>query len=126
MSNGAVQTGISFGAIIFTLPYEIFFSNMSESELGIPVSASEVASTTASLIATALSSNVSVGKKSKHLQITVRTAPPGLRYFTSTKAIFLLFHAHSFSPATLLVYRPVSLKGLVCKRVHNLEIWLGC
>ena len=81
MSNGAVQTGISFGAIIFTLPYEIFFSNMSESELGIPVSASEVASTTASLIATALSSNVSVGKKSKHLQITVRTAPPDLRYF---------------------------------------------
>ena len=71
MSNGAVQTGISFGASLFTLSYENFCSNMRE--LGIAVSAHEVASTTASLIATALSSNMSVGKKPKHLPITAQT-----------------------------------------------------
>jgi len=71
MSNGAVQMGISFGTILFTLPYENFGSNVRE--LGIAVSASEVTSTTASLIATALSSNMSVGKKPKHSPITAQT-----------------------------------------------------
>jgi len=71
MNNGAVQTGICFGAILFTLPYEKCCFNVSE--LGIADSASEVASTTASLIATALSSNMSVGKKPKHLPITAQT-----------------------------------------------------
>jgi len=77
MSNGAVQTGISFGASLFTLSYENFCSNMRE--LGIAVSAHEVASTTASLIATALSSNMSVGKKPKHSPFTSQTLMNGDR-----------------------------------------------
>jgi len=75
MSNGVVQTGISFGAILFTLPYENFGSNVRE--LGIAVRASEVASTTVSLIATALSCNMSAGKKLKHLPITEQTFTNG-------------------------------------------------